>query len=463
MSQTFEIITPVDGSVYATRAYHTLEQARAAAARCRAAQRPWAKLPVEERAAHLSRFLEVFLSKSEQHAAELTWQVGRPISQSPGELKGFEARARHMMSRAAEALAPLTPAPQEGFTRELRRVPHGVVLNLPAWNYPLLTAVNAFVPALMAGNGVVIKHSNQSTLCGERIAEELAEAGLPEGLFELLYLDHPTTAELIAGAELDHVCFTGSVAGGRAIQRAASDRFIGVGLELGGCDAAYVRADANLSHAVENLVDGAMFNSGQSCCGIQRVYVAQELFDDFLEGAVALTGQYKLGDPTDPATNLGPVVSAAAAGRVREMVEGARRAGARLHLDPEHFGADDGRSAYLAPQVISGVTHELEVMREECFGPVMCVMPVRGDEEATRLINDSRYGLTAALWTQDEEAAARIAPELEVGTVFMNRCDYLDPALGWAGVKDSGRGCTLSDVGYEALTRPQSVHFRRLG
>jgi len=463
MSQTFEIITPVDGSVYATRDYHTLAQARAAAARCRAAQRDWAARPLEERAALLTRFLDVFLSKREQLAKELTWQVGRPIRYSPGELSGFEARARHMISRAAEALAPPPPPPLDGFTRQLRRVPHGVVLNLPAWNYPLLTAVNAFVPALMAGNGVVFKHSNQSTLCGERIAEALAEAGLPEGLFELLYLDHPTTADLIAGPELDFVCFTGSVAGGRALQRAASERFIGLGLELGGCDAAYVRADANLNHAVENIVDGAMFNSGQSCCGIQRVYVDEARFDDFLEGAVALTGQYALGDPTDPATTLGPVVSAAAAARVRATLEAARAAGARLHLDPEHFGADDGRSAYLAPQVLSAVTHEMEVMREECFGPVMCVMPVRGDEEATRLINDSRYGLTAALWTQDEEAAARLAPALEVGTVFMNRCDYLDPALGWVGVKDSGRGCTLSDVGYEALTRPQSVHFRRLG
>ena len=462
MSTSFQIITPIDGSVYAERAYHTLAQAQEGAREAREAQRAWAKTSLEERGAYLNRFLECFLAKGELIAEEITWQMGRPISQSPGELRGFEERARYMIDCAAQALAPVIPQELQGFTRSINRVPVGVVLNLPAWNFPLLTAVNAFVPALMAGNAVLFKHSEQSAVCGDRIAEAFEEAGLPKGLFTHLYLDHPTTEALIASGAADFVCFTGSVQGGHAMQRAAVKRFIGVGLELGGKDAAYVRHDAKLAHAVETLVDGAMFNSGQSCCGIERVYVHESLYDDFVEGAVALASQYNLGDPRDAHTNLGPLVRTSSAQAVRAQIEQARQMGATLHINPEQFVWDDPNTAYLAPQVLTNVTHEMEVMREETFGPVMGIMKVSSDEEAVRLINDSRYGLTAAVWTQDEALMAQLAPQLEVGTVFMNRCDYLDPALAWVGVKDSGRGCTLSTVGYEHLTRPQSFHFRRL-
>ena len=462
MSNSFQIITPIDGSVYAERALHTYDQTLKAARAAREAQRAWSRCSVEERATYLTRFVDALLKKGDVIAEELTWQIGRPISQSPGELRGFEERARYMIDCAAEALAPVAPSPVEGFTRSVNRVPLGVVLNLPAWNFPLLTAVNAFVPALMAGNAVLFKHSTQTAIIGDRIAAAFEEAGLPQGLFAHLYLDHEMTARLIASPEVDFVSFTGSVKGGHAVTQAAADRFIGMGLELGGKDAAYVRHDADLGHAVENLVDGAMFNSGQSCCGIERIYVHESLYDDFVEGAVMLASQYRLGDPRDPSTNLGPLVKTAAAKAVRDQIEQARRMGAYLHINPEQFSCDDPATAYLAPQILTDVTHEMEIMREETFGPAVGIMKVSGDEEAIRLINDSAYGLTSALWTSDEEAAAHIAPQLEVGTVFMNRCDYLDPALAWVGVKDSGRGCTLSRVGYESLTRPQSLHFRRL-
>jgi len=462
MSNSFQIITPIDGSVYAERALHTYEQAQHAANEAREAQRGWARLSIEERAVYMRRFLDCFLAKSDLIAEELTWQIGRPISQSPGELRGFADRARYMIDCASEALAPVVPSPIESLTRSVNRVPLGVVLNLPAWNYPLLTAVNAFVPALMAGNAVLFKHSSQTAICGDRIAAAFEEAGLPDGLFGHLYLDHATTERLIASPAVDFVCFTGSVKGGHAVTRAASERFIGMGLELGGKDAAYVRHDANLAHAVENLVDGAMFNSGQSCCGIERIYVHESLFDDFVEGAVMLASQYRLGDPRDPNTNLGPLVRTSAAQSVRDQIEQARRMGAHLHVTPEQFGYDDPATAYLAPQILTNVTHEMDIMREETFGPAVGIMKVSSDEEAIRLINDSPYGLTSAIWTQDQDVASVIAPQLEVGTVFMNRCDYLDPALAWVGVKDSGRGCTLSKVGYESLTRPQSLHFRTL-
>ena len=460
MTQTFQIITPIDGSVYAERPLHTLQEAHEAVQRSRTAQHDWAQRSVAERAVYCERFLDAFLSKSKEISEEITWQIGRPISQTPGELRGFEERARAMISCAPEALAPITPSPREGFSRWMRRAPLGVVFNLPAWNYPYLTAVNAFIPALMAGNGVVLKHSSQTTLCGERIAEAFKEADLPEGLFEILTLNHQTTEALIRDSDLDFVCFTGSVGGGRAVQNAASDRFIGLGLELGGKDPAYVRADADLKQAVETLVDGAMFNSGQSCCGIERIYVDSSCYDNFVEGVVALTAQYRLGDPRKAETNLGPMVRTSAAESVRRQTQEALSAGAIAHIDPEQFTDDDPHTAYLAPQVLTRVTHEMKLMTEETFGPVVGIMKVNGDEEALRLMNDSSYGLTASIWTSDIDAAHRLAPQIQTGTVFMNRCDYLDPALAWVGVKDSGRGCTLSTLGYESLTRPQSFHFR---
>ena len=334
------------------------------------------------------------------------------------------------------------------------------MFTVAAWNYPYLIAVNSVVPALMAGNVVVLKHSAQTPLCAERFEQCLREAGLPEGAFQALHLSHADTERVIGDSRIDFVAFTGSVAGGHAVQRAAASRFIGTGLELGGCDPAYVRHDANLAHAIENLVDGAYFNSGQSCCGIQRVYVHEHLYEAFVEGWVELTRKYTLGNPLDPETTLGPVVRTAAADEIRRQVAATVAAGARAVIDEKQFAASQPGTPYLAPQVLLGVDHTMPVMQEEIFGPVAGIMKVRSDAEAVRLMNDSAFGLTAAIWTADEEAALAIGDQVQTGTWFMNRCDYLDPALAWVGVKDSGRGCTLSSIGYEHLTRPKSFHLR---
>lgn len=463
MSDIFRIVSPVDGSVYAERPRATDAAIDAALARARNAQKAWADVSIAERAALVGRAVDAVLAQGPRIAEELAWQMGRPVRYGPGEMRGFEERARHMITIAEAALAPVVPAAKDGFTRYVARVPLGTVFVIAPWNYPFLTAVNSIVPALMAGNAVVLKHATQTLLVGERLAEGFAAAGLPEGLFQNLVLDHAQSARIIGSGLVNQVNFTGSVSGGRAIERAASGHFLGVGLELGGKDPAYVRADADLEQAIETLVDGAMFNSGQSCCGIERIYVDAALYDRFVEGAVALTKTYVLDTPLAQDTTLGPMVNAAAADFVRGQIADATAAGARALIDPAHFARDAAGSAYMAPQIVVDVDHAMRLMTEESFGPVVGIMKVGSDEETIRLMNDSAYGLSAAIFTRDIEAAERIGRRLETGTVFANRCDYLDPALAWTGVKETGRGATLSTLGYETLTRPKSFHLRHPG
>jgi acyl-CoA reductase-like NAD-dependent aldehyde dehydrogenase len=457
---TLRTISPVDGSVYVERDYATASGVEAALARAVAAQRAWRATPVPDRIRAMTVFVDAFLAHRDEIALELTWQMGRPIRYTPGECRGFEERSRMMISLAPEALEDIPVSEKAGFRRFIRRDPVGVVLVVAPWNYPYLTAVNAVVPALMAGNAVLLKHAQQTPLCSENFARAAREAGLPEGLLQALHLTHEATAALIGDRRIGHVCFTGSVAGGDAIERAAAGRFIGVGLELGGKDPAYVRADANLDHAVENLVDGAFFNSGQSCCGIERIYVHSSLYDRFVEGAVALTKTYVLGDPTKAETTLGPMVRTSAADFVRGQIAEAKARGARALIEESAFAASRPGTPYLAPQILVDVDHGMKVMTEESFGPVVGIMKVSSDEDAIRLMNDSDYGLTAAIWTSDPDAAASIGDRIETGTVFMNRCDYLDPELAWTGVKDTGRGITLSRLGYDHLTRAKSFHLR---
>ncbi len=460
MAKLQKTVTPIDGSVYVERKLADGKAIAAALAAARKAQAAWKHVPVADRAKLLNKATDAFVAHKDAIAEELTRQIGRPLGQSPGEVRGFEERARYMIELAPEALADIDAGPKTGFNRFIRREPLGTVFVVAPWNYPYLTSVNAVVPALMAGNAVILKHSSQTPLCAERFAQAFKAAGLPKGLFQFLHLSHGDTAKLIGTEGIDYVAFTGSVAGGHAVTEAAAGRFIGLGLELGGCDPAYVRADANLGHAIENLVDGAMFNSGQSCCGIQRIYVHADLYKPFLEGFVELTKKYRLGNPLEPGVNLGPVVRAGAADEIRKQVAKAVRQGAKPLVDSKAFAADKKGTAYVAPQVLKVDDNQNSVMQEECFGPVAGIMKVRNDEEAIRLMNDSGFGLTAAIWTADEPAALRIGERVDTGTWFMNRCDYLDPALGWAGVKNSGRGCTLSRVGYEYLTRPKSFHLR---
>ena len=458
--KTVQCISPVDGSVYAERPIAGAKDIETTCARARAAQAEWRNASVAERAEYCGRAVDAMLAMGDDIVPELAWQMGRPVAYGKSELRGFEERARHMIAIADESLGDIVPEPKAGFTRRIAREPLGLVLTIAPWNYPYLVAVNSIIPALMAGNAVLLKHSRQTLLVGERFAKAFEAAGLPDGLFHNLVLSHPQTADLISGGLVDMVCFTGSVPGGAAMEQAAAGRFIGVGLELGGKDPAYVRSDAGIGQSIENLVDGAFFNSGQSCCGVERIYVHESLFDGFVEGFVDLTREYVLGNPLDKETTLGPMVDAKAVDFVRGQIEGAVKAGATAHIDEHAFERSEPGTPYLAPQVLTGVNHQMSVMREESFGPVVGIMAVSNDEEAVALMNDSPFGLSASIWTRDEGAAEAIGERINTGTVYMNRCDYLDPARAWTGVGQSGRGCTLSRVGYEQLTRPKSYHFR---
>ena len=460
MSLTQQTVSPVDGSIYAERPFAGAAQIDTVLNRAVAAQRDWARRSVSERAAFCNRFCEALLSRADEIGLELTWQMGRPVSQTSGEVKSCADRAQYMIAHAEEGLAALDPGPKDGFKRYVKRVPLGVVFVIAPWNYPFLTAVNTIIPAIMAGNAVVLKHAAQTQLVAERFAQAFDAAGLPAGVFQYLHVSGATAENLVRDTRIAHVAFTGSVPVGHAVSKAASDRFISVGLELGGKDPAYVRADADIGFAAEGLVDGSFFNSGQSCCGIERIYVHEAVFDDFVARTVEVTNQYRLGNPTLAETNLGPVVSAKAAAFIRAQTAEAVAQGATPLIDPARFAADATGSPYLAPQILVNVSHRMRVMTEETFGPVVGIMKVGSDEEAIHLMNDSPYGLTAALYSKDVQAAEAIGAQIETGTVFLNRCDFLDPALAWVGVKDTGRGHTLSIWGYEHLTRPQSFHLR---
>ncbi|WP_206456187.1 aldehyde dehydrogenase family protein [Aurantimonas marina] len=453
-------ISPIDGSVLVRR---ETEDAAALAPRlqaARTAQKDWAGRPLAERVAIVDRAISALEAMNNEIVPELARMMGRPVRYG-GEIGGVKERAFHMTALAKDALAPTVIEDSKAFRRFIAYEPLGLVLVVAPWNYPYLTAVNTIVPALAAGNAVVLKHSTQTILAGDRFAAAFRAAGLPDGLFQAIHVTHETTAELLGARAFDFVNFTGSVGGGRAIERATAGTFTGVGLELGGKDPGYVREDADLDAAVETLIDGAMFNSGQCCCGIERIYVADKLFDAFVEKAVKIVEAYRLGDPLDPETTLGPMANIRFAREVRTQVKEAIDAGAKALIDPTLFPADTGDTAYLAPQILIDVDHSMRVMRDESFGPVVGIMRVSSDEEAIALMNDSPFGLTASLWTRDADAAERIGRQIETGTIYMNRCDYLDPALCWTGCKDTGRGAALSTLGYRSVTRPKSYHLKK--
>ena len=452
-------ISPIDGRELVRRATASSEEIEAALARARSAQREWAAAPLGARVEALLAFLDNLKAMNGEIVPELAWSMGRPVRYG-GEMRGVEERVRHLASIAEEALAPVVPEEKAGFRRMIKREPLGAVLVIAPWNYPYLTAVNGVVPALIAGNAVILKTAAQTRHTGDRFQAAMDRAGLPGGIFQHLPLSHEDVARLLSSGNLDHVSFTGSVEGGKAIERAAAGSFAGVGLELGGKDPAYVRADADLPSAIESLVDGSFFNSGQCCCGIERIYVDAQVYEPFLEGFIAATRSYVLGNPLDEATTLGPMAHARFAALVREHTAEAIAKGAKAHIDPKSFAADKPGTPYLAPQVLTEVDHTMRVMMEESFGPVVGIMKVSDDDEAVRLMNDSPYGLTASIWTRDDEAAERLGARIETGTIYMNRCDYLDPGLAWTGVKNSGRGVSLSEIGYHVLTQPKSYHLR---
>ena len=458
MTKTLQCISPVDGSVYAERPVLSPEAARAAVDTARAAQPAWAARPLAERVALVKAGIERLGAINDQVTEELAWMMGRPTRYG-GEFRGVNERTQYMAEIAEEGLADLVLEDSDTFRRFIRRAPHGVVFVIAPWNYPYMTAINTIVPALIAGNAVILKHATQTLLVGERLAQCFHAAGVPAEVFQNLFLDHDTTEELISSGAFDFINFTGSVAGGARIERAAAGTFTGLGLELGGKDPGYVCEDADLEAAVATLMDAAMYNAGQCCCGIERIYVHDSLYDAFVEKAVAFARAYKLGNPLDSATTLGPMAAKRFADVVRAQIADAVAAGATAHVAT--FPEDDG-GTYLTPQVLTGVTHDMEVMTEESFGPVVGIMPVKDDAEALAYMNDSQYGLTVSLWTQDPDRAERLGDALETGTVFMNRADYLDPGLCWTGCKNTGRGGSLSILGFHNLTRPKSYHLKKV-
>ena len=460
MAATFRTISPVDGSIVFERALDGADEVERVLAAASNAFETWREVDLDERCTMVRRFVELAVHDTDAVAQELTMQMGRPVRDGGGEVGGWLLRGRTMVDLAPQALADIELGARDGFTRYIRREPLGVVFVVAPWNYPWLTAVNALVPALVAGNTVVLKHSEQTPLVAERIGRAAREAGLPEGVLQVLYLDHGGVADVIGDPRIAFVAFTGSVEGGHAIQQAASKRFIGAALELGGKDPAYVCSDADVARTAANLVEGSFYNAGQSCCGVERIYVHRNVYDPFLEAFVSMANELQLGDPRDSSTTLGPVVRIRNAEGIQAQIDEAIAAGARPLLDPSHFAETERGLPYMAPQALVDVDHSMRIMSEETFGPAVGIMQVRNDAEAIALMNDSLYGLTASVWTTDLEHAQQIGARVETGTWFMNRCDYLDPELAWVGVKDSGRGCSLSALGYAQLTRPKSFHLR---
>lgn len=429
-----------------------LERARAGARALRA-------MPVEERVKRVLAAGEAMERRTEEIAGDIARQMGKPLAQARGEVAGMGGRLRHLAAIAPQSLADVVLPPKENFERRIAREPLGVVLDLPAWNYPLLTAINVIAPAVLAGNAVIVKHSPRSPLCGDHFARAFDEAGAPKGAVQAIFLDYENTERLVGDPRIDQVLFTGSVLGGHRIQAAARGRFLHVGLELGGNDPAYVAEDCDFEKTVENVVDGAMYNAGQSCCAVERVYVHRSIYDRFVSAVEPLVRGYVLGDPLSEDTTLGPIAQPWHPAELQALVEDATALGARLLFGGRPTRVD-GQGRFFQPTLLADVSPAAKLMNGESFGPLLPVCAVDSDEEALSQMNASRLGLTASVWTRDRDRALRLARRLECGTVYMNRCDALDPALPWSGVKDSGRGVTLSTLGFDALTRPKALHFR---
>ena len=455
-------ITPIDNTIYVERKFATSEEINNALTLSKKALIDWRHNPLEERKKIVSLFVEKFLANDKEVEEELCRQMGRPISQCNGEMKGFKERALYMIEKSNEALQNVVSKKNKEFDNFIAKEPLGTIFVIAPWNYPYNTSVNSIVPSLLAGNCVILKHSSQTPLCAEQLYKAARSSGLPDGVFQYLHLDHNSTSKIIEDKRIDHVLFTGSVSGGKQVKRSIGERFINAGLELGGKDPAYVRKDCNLDHAIENLADGVFYNSGQSCCGIERIYVDESIFDNFIEAFKTQTEKYNLDNPLDKMTNLGPVVKLSAANNIRNQVLKAINEGAKNIIDGSKFKKDNLENCYVSPSALINVSHDMEFMMEETFGPTVGIMKVRNEKDAEVLMNDSSYGLTASIWTSDKEFAANFGNKIQTGTFFMNRCDYLDPGLAWTGVKDTGMGITLSVLGFDHLTRAKSYHLRKV-
>ena len=452
-------ITPIDNTLYIERDYNT-DKIDETINNSVKAQKTWADLDVKERVKLLSNFVEDFLLREDAICEELSRQIGRPISQAAGELKGFKERADYMLSIAEKKLTNIDVTKDNNFKNFIKRRARGVVFVIAPWNFPYLVAVNSIIPALASGNTVILKHSAQTPLCAEQLYQSAIRT-LPKDVFNYLHLDHKDGLKVVSDKRISFVSFTGSVKAGYDVQKATHTKFIDMTLELGGKDPAYARYDCDLKKTVESLVDGSFFNSGQSCCGIERIYVDEKIYNDFIELFVSKTYDYKLGNPLNKDTNLGPVVKLSAADFILKQMNKAIDKGAKKMIDENKFKFPNQHKNYLVPQVLTNVDHGMSFMTEETFGPTVGIMKIKNEKEAIKLMNDSPYGLTASVWTKDIEVAEKIGNQVQTGTFFMNRCDYLDPALSWTGVNETGKGCSLSEIAYEKLTAPKSFHLRK--
>ena len=455
-------ITPIDNTVYIERNYASSQEIENTLNIAKKTLLDWQNTSINERKKILTKFVDSFLENKKEIEEELCRQMGRPIGQCGGEMNGFEERARYMIEKSEEALSNIISKKNDEFDNFITKDPLGTIFIIAPWNYPYNTSVNSVVPSLLAGNTVILKHSSQTPLCAEQLYKAAKLSGLPEGVFQFLHLDHQSTSKIIADERIDHVLFTGSVSGGKQVKKAIGERFINAGLELGGKDPAYVRKDCNLQHAIENLADGSFYNSGQSCCGIERIYVDSAVYNDFVEGIKSITEKYILDDPLNSKTNLGPVVKLSAAQSIRLQVKEAISNGANDIIEKTNFKIAEESNCYVSPSVLINVDHSMKFMMEETFGPTVGIMKVNNEEQAAQLMNDSPYGLTACIWTSDMEFAKKFGKRINTGTFFMNRCDYLDPGLAWTGVKNTGIGVTLSVLGFNHVTRAKSYHYRTI-
>jgi acyl-CoA reductase-like NAD-dependent aldehyde dehydrogenase len=457
LRESWQLVNPATEKAFCTVQSTSEPELESTLRRMRAAQQEWRNVPVSQRIDVCRRFIEAFRSMKEPVALGITRQMGKPIGQARNEVNTMLDRAETMTRLADAGLRDDILPPKDGFRRLIRHEPLGIVLDIPAWNYPLLIAVNVVVPALLAGNAVLLKHARLTPLCGDAFVEAFRKTNLPQDLIASIHVDHPTIRKLLDARAVDFVSFTGSVEGGRQVYQAASAQLLDMGLELGGKDPAFVREDANFDFAVANLVDGAFYNAGQSCCAVERIYVMRPLFARFVDAYVAEVEKYKIGNPEDESTTVGPLAQSKAIEFLESQISEAAGRGAKVVVGGQRLPSP---GHFFQPTVLVDVDHSMSVMTEESFGPVIGIMPVDSEHEAVQLMNDSPYGLTASIWTEDIDRGEALSHATNAGTVFVNRCDYLDPELAWVGIKNSGHGCTLSHLGFLHLTRPKSFHVR---
>lgn len=454
------ITNPATGKKLATLPADDAPSVRAKARAARQAQSQWAGLPLRQRLQCIARFRAAIVRHTETLAQTLTREVGKPIVQARNELAGLLPRLDFFLKETPRALREETVLADRkaGLTERISLEPLGVVANISAWNYPYFVGANVFIPALLAGNAVLYKPSEFATLTGLEIARLLHDSGVPPEVFVPLVGTGEVGAALLR-QEVDGVYFTGSVATGKKIARAVAGKMIRLQLELGGKDPAYVCEDVDIGRAAASLADGAFYNTGQSCCSVERIYVHESIFDAFVAAFVTVVEGFKIGDPMDDATYIGPLTRAAQLDVLAAQVRDARERGARVLTGGKRLrGA--GRRNYFAPTVLTQVDHRMAVMRDESFGPLIGLMAVRDDAHAVALMNDTDYGLTAAVYTPDEDRARDILKKVNAGSAYWNCCDRVSPRLPWSGMKNSGVGLTLSRAGIQAFTRPKAWHLR---